>query len=135
VFPHFQRVFSVRSFIRFRLISPSWNCFRSGNIFRIWNLLQVENIPGLVLSRGAGFCRGIASIQVTGPGRGFLPFRRASVDSVSSGGSSRLSGNCFQSAFSSCGRSTFRRTPIVALVILVLPTHRGLLPSESSDRS
>jgi hypothetical protein len=43
--------FSVRRVFRFRSISSSWNCFRSDELFRGWNLLQFENIPGLFLSR------------------------------------------------------------------------------------
>jgi hypothetical protein len=43
--------FSVWRDFRYRWRSSSGNCFPSGDIFRWWNLLQVENIPGLILSR------------------------------------------------------------------------------------
>lgn len=43
--------FSVWRGFRYRWKSPSGNRFRSGGIFRRGNLLQVENIPGLGLSR------------------------------------------------------------------------------------
>jgi hypothetical protein len=43
--------FSVWRIFRFRSKPPSGNRFRSGEFVRRWNLLQVENIPGLILSR------------------------------------------------------------------------------------